>query len=238
MLRAVKKVSMLALSAILAPGSVLLTSTAVVAAPPVALRAVAPSGSPAGDVPTTSDPSISVSIGNLASVSDPSEPAGLPSAESWKDGITTKFNPRPNAAEPCAHQVVYSLQNLKNPLRVDFSDSFTNKLNSRYHWKLTAQKSTQFKWNVSVKVGTSADVLLFGKLSAEVNAGIERTKSTTYGSEVDGYVEPHKTVNGDRGMFTELSGFKETTTFSNCQQQIVTGKVDAPYRENWNLEYA
>lgn len=222
-----------ALAAALAAAVILVPGTAHGA--PQATDAAAASSQPsAEDAPTTDDPSVTVSLGRDSA--DPYEEPGLPSADSWMQGETEPAV-RP-LSEYCEPTTTYKLNNLKNPFKVDWADSVTNKLDVSAKYTLTAEKSTEFKFHVSVKVGTSAEFLLFGKLEAEINAGVERTKKTTYGSTVTTTVKPHKTIYGDRGMFLERAGFTRTITYSNCHQNVVRGTVDAPYRQNWKLYYA
>ena len=185
------------------------------------------------DAAVTNDPEVTVTIG--AETSDPNEIAGLPDASTWVTGEAELAQP---TSEHCEPSTRYKLNNLKNKFNVDWADSVTNKLDVPVQYTLTAQKSTQFKWHVDVKVSTSENVLLFAKLEAEINAGVEKSKTTTYGSQVTTTVKPHKTIFGDRGMFMELAGFTRTITYSNCHQKVLTGKVEAPYRQNWKLYYA
>ncbi|MGA5298280.1 hypothetical protein ACPCHT_00045 [Nucisporomicrobium flavum] len=185
---------------------------------------------------TTDDPAISVAFG--ADASDGREPANLPSAASWVDQEYEILPAPDRAPEACTYKEKMKLQSLKNPMKVDWADSVKNELDVTAEYTLVAEKSTETTWHVSVTLSTAAGNALFGKVEAEINGGIERKKTTRYGSTVKTPVKAHKTIFGDRGMCKELAGFTQTITYTNCHQKVTTGKFDAPYREGWRLYYA
>jgi hypothetical protein len=190
----------------------------------------------AEDLPVVTGSGVTFDVGSDANA--PEEDANLPDADSWPDeevveikATVTEFRPAPD----CSASITYKLENLKNPLNVDFRDSAHNGTQDMMDFTLKAEKSTAMKYTVSLKLTTTASAAIFGKIQAEVNGGVERTKTTTYGSTVTGHVRPKKTVFGDRGMYEELVGFTQKQTWPSCDVVVTKGKAKAPYREHWHL---
>jgi len=137
---------------------------------------------------------------------------------------------------PCDPSTSYRLSNVKNPFQIDYVDSVANNSSREVSWSMTSDKSTEYEYSVSVKLSTSENALIFGKIQAEINAGVAKKKSTKYGSQVSGSVAPHTEIDGARGMYVEKVGFTKTVTYSNCHTKTTKGNAGAPYKESWHLD--
>jgi hypothetical protein len=165
---------------------------------------------------------------------DPTEPAaGLPATSPYpeRDETSTKVN----SSQRCEEGSSTTVSNVPNDLKVDWADSVINGGSTKATYTVTAEKSTTFTWNVNVNVSSEVKVAIFGKVTAEINGGIQHTSTTTYGSSVTIEVPPHKTVKADRGMWQEKFAFKYYSISATCVETRSSGTGQAPYRQAWKI---
>jgi hypothetical protein len=141
----------------------------------------------------------------------------------------------PSDQHTCTPKTTVAVKNIPNGLNVDWADSVINRKAIKAKFTVKAEISKTFKWSVSGSVSGEFQALIFSKVSVTINAGIESTKTTTYGSTIEVEVAPRDTTYTDRGMWQEKFSYTYTETLRNCLKRSGSGKGQAPYRQAWHI---
>lgn len=169
----------------------------------------------------------------LTTDTDPDEPAGLPTDPAVPDQEpTTVVVP---SIQVCDPGTSVSLTNTPNALKVDWADAVINSTSGSASYTVKAEVSTTFKETASISVSAEFKALIFSKVSATINGGIEHSKTTTYGSSVTVTVPAHKTMKADRGMWQEKFSFRTYKIDKYCRETRSSGTGQYPYRAAWHI---
>jgi hypothetical protein len=165
---------------------------------------------------------------------DPEEtlPAETPFPEQKE---TTVVMAPPADQQTCTARTTVTVKNIPNSLSVDYADSVINRKTVKAKFTVKAEISKAFKWSVAASVTGEFQALIFSKVSATINAGVEKTKTTTYGSTIEVEVAPKDTTFVDRGMWQEKFSYTYSRLQKNCLKTSGSGKGQAPYRQAWHI---
>jgi hypothetical protein len=118
-----------------------------------------------------------------------------------------------------------------------YRDGIYNDKKSSATLTCTATTSKTMKYSVSTSVKAEAGAI-FAKVSGEISGGLERSVTTSYGSQVSTKVPGHKTMFCDYGIYNYK--FKGTVTRVtcvnvNCSSNSSKFSGRAPQRNHWHV---
>ncbi|MFI8422277.1 hypothetical protein [Streptomyces sp. NPDC085479] len=148
------------------------------------------------------------------------------------------LDPQPQAehCQPGTRAVISS--NTANTLDVKYRTSVTNDNDVTQNFKFISKKSGTTTYGLSITVSTELKAGIFGKIAAEINGTVEKSKTAETGEEVWGTVKPHSTIKGDYGNWKENVSGWTAYQYSNCSYGSKTYfNAWAPYRTNWRIYY-
>lgn len=141
-------------------------------------------------------------------------------------------------AEYCEPGWYKSVSSLANTFDVAYNTGVENNTAEKKEFKVKADKSGNFKYTVSIAVEEDFKAWIFAKIKASINAGVEQSWTTTYGSEVSTEVKPYSTLNAQYGVMEEMTAWRRYLMYSNCHTaNETTGTAWVPYKEMWRFFY-
>jgi hypothetical protein len=172
-------------------------------------------------------------------VADPSEnPGDVAGADPWEDLNETKqkssTGDTTNATgEKCTPFASVTLKNLKNNYDVAWTDSVTNKTRNSVQWEVVQEKEATFNFGISASASATVKAAIFGEVEVTLNASVEQSWTTKYGSKVTTTVPALTLMTAQRAVWQEKFSYKYTAYDKTCLKIHGSGTGWAPYKNNW-----
>jgi len=135
--------------------------------------------------------------------------------------------------ETCNPKVYVDLKNLANEYKVAWTDTVTNKTSNKLQWEVVQETSKTFTFGVSASASTTVKAAIFGEVEVTLNASVEQSWTTKYGSKVTTDVPAHTHMTAQRAVWQENFSYSYTSYDKTCLIKRGSGTGWAPYKNNW-----